>query len=85
MVAAMPPKTLENLQHSINVIPKDEITQCIKSYWLTKASQLRADIAKYNSTELSPSWEAANCAATQEFLNVLRNFKIHYRVDKSTF
>jgi hypothetical protein len=30
---------------------------------------------------MSPSWEAASPAATQEFLNIL--WKVHYRVHKS--
>jgi hypothetical protein len=33
--------------------------------------------------ELSPSSEAASCTATQEFLNILWNLKLHYRVHES--
>jgi hypothetical protein len=33
--------------------------------------------------ELSPPWEAASCAATQEFLKTLCNPKVHCRVQKS--
>jgi hypothetical protein len=33
--------------------------------------------------ELSPSREAASCAVTQEFRNILRNPKVYYRVHKS--
>jgi hypothetical protein len=37
----------------------------------------------YLLTELSPSWAAANCAATQELSSILRNPKVHHRVHKS--
>jgi hypothetical protein len=37
----------------------------------------------YLLMELSASWEAANCAATQELSSILWNPKVHYRLHKS--
>jgi hypothetical protein len=37
----------------------------------------------YLLTERSTSWEAANCAATQELPSILRNSKVHHSVHKS--
>jgi hypothetical protein len=37
----------------------------------------------YLLMELSPSWEAANCATTQELPSILWNPKVHHRVHKS--
>jgi hypothetical protein len=41
------------------------------------------NLLTYLLTELSPSCEAANCAATQELPSNLQNPKVHYRVHKS--
>jgi hypothetical protein len=50
---------------------------------LEEFDQYLATLLTYLLTELGPSWEAANCAATQELPRILRNPKVHHRVHKS--
>jgi hypothetical protein len=51
---------------------------------LTTVHALDRVCAFYLLTELSPSWEAANYAATEELPTILRNPKVHHRVHKSS-
>jgi hypothetical protein len=44
---------------------------------------LKPEILTYLFMELNPSWEAANCAATQELPSILWNQKVHHHVHKS--
>jgi hypothetical protein len=46
---------------------------------LTERQTGRLTVGCHSLMELSPSWEADNCAATQELPSILYNPKVHYR------
>jgi hypothetical protein len=50
---------------------------------LYRTTHLRTPEDSHSLTELSPSWEAANCAAPQELPSILWKPKFQYRVHKS--
>jgi hypothetical protein len=56
---------------------------CLHMFQLLPSVTRYIYLDTYSLTELNFSWEAANCAATQELPSMLRNPKIHYRVHKS--
>jgi hypothetical protein len=49
----------------------------------TKILRMNNTQRSHSLTELSPSWEAVNCTATQELSSILWNSKVQYRVPKS--
>jgi hypothetical protein len=51
--------------------------------WPIRILTRAAAVTTYILTELNPSWEAANCAATQELPSILRNPNVHHHVHKS--
>jgi hypothetical protein len=50
---------------------------------LLRVRKAASDGHTYLLMELSPSWEAVNCAATEELPSILWNPKVHHRVHKS--
>jgi hypothetical protein len=57
--------------------------QNMKQEYSSSENNVRSYLLTYLLTELSPSWEAANRAATQELPSISWNPKVQYSVHKS--
>jgi hypothetical protein len=75
-----------NLMHtaSLSIVTSPELTACLLlDSYLACSLTLKMEAILTNSMELNHSWEAASCAATQEFSSILWNLKVYYHVHKS--
>jgi hypothetical protein len=72
----------QNLPPGCNLTFRVTLRNLWTEGWLDTCLQVTY-ILTYLLTQLSPSWEAVNCAAPQEPLSILWNSKVQYRVHKS--
>jgi hypothetical protein len=69
----------------ISCIDTGKVQDFFRSWftWCARVDNYALTYFIYLLKEPSPSWEAANCAATQELPSILWNPKVHHRVHKS--
>jgi hypothetical protein len=69
-----------NTRYDYNLYLPSTNLSIVQKGVLFSGSKIYNHLPTYLLTELSSSWEAANCAATQELTSILRNAKVHYRI-----
>jgi hypothetical protein len=76
-------KSSKFLRNDGNVLSDYTVSHPRRHFMGTLHQNIVTCFITHSLMELSPSWEAASCAATQELPSILRNPEVHYRVHKS--